>query len=176
MSVIDKIGRQMVQEFVVQAYLDQFQDRLRDAVGSDNPSEDLSDIMMEIYGGLGTVLEEGTEAYQEWLEYMKEQGLDITKLYEERAGSTKGVAQASQESIDYLNGLMTNVNDNVFSISKSVKILADYNKRMLLVTTQIEANTRPIANIHGIVGEIYSEVVAIRRTSETQETRGIKIR
>ena len=176
LSVIDKIGRQMVQEFVVQAYLDKFQDRLRDAVGSDNPSEDLSDIMMEIYGGLGTVLEEGTEAYQEWLEYMKEQGLDITKLYEERAGSTKGVAQASQESIDYLNGLMTNVNDNVFSMSKSVKILADYNKRMLLVTTQIEANTRPIANIHGIVGEIYSEVVAIRRTSETQETRGIKIR
>ena len=176
LSVIDKIGRQMVQEFVVQAYLDQFQDRLRDAVGSDNPSEDLSDIMMEIYSGLGGVLEEGTEAYQEWLEYMKEQGLDITKLYEERAGSTKGVAQASQESIDYLNGLMTNVNDNVFSMSKSVKILADYNKRMLLVTTQIEANTRPIANIHGIVGEIYSEVVAIRRTSETQETRGIKIR
>ena len=176
LSVIDKIGRQMVQEFVVQAYLDKFQDRLRDAVGSDNPSEDLSDIMMEIYSGLGGVLEEGTEAYQEWLEYMKEQGLDITKLYEERAGSTKGVAQASQESIDYLNGLMTNVNDNVFSISNNVKALADYNKRMMMITTQIEANTRPIANIHGIVGEIYSEVVAIRRTSETQETRGIKIR
>lgn len=176
LSVIDKIGRQMVQEFVVQAYLDQFQDRLRDAVGTDNPSEDLSDIMMEIYSGLGTVLEEGTEAYQEWLEYMEEQGLDITKLYEERAGSTKGVAQASQESIDYLNGLMTNVNDNVFSLSENVKSLASYNKRMLMITTQIEANTRPIANIHGIVGEIYSEVVAIRRTSETQETRGIKIR
>lgn len=176
LSVIDKIGRQMVQEFVVQAYLDQFQDRLRDAVGTDNPSEALSDIMMEIYSGLGTVLEEGTEAYQEWLEYMEEQGLDITKLYEERAGSTKGVAQASQESIDYHNGLMTNVNDNVFSLSENVKSLASYNKRMLMITTQIEANTRPIANIHGIVGEIYSEVVAIRRTSETQETRGIKIR
>ena len=176
LSVIDKIGRQMVQEFVVQAYLDTFQDRLRDAVGTDNPSEDLSDIMMEIYSGLGGVLEEGTEAYQEWLEYMEEQGLDITKLYEERAGSTKGVAQASQESIDYLNGLMTNVNDNVFSLSENVKSLASYNKRMLMITTQIEANTRPIANIHGIVGEIYSEVVAIRRTSETQETRGIKIR
>ena len=176
LSVIDKIGRQMVQEFVVQAYLDQFQNRLRDAVGTDNPSEDLSDIMMEIYSGLGTVLDEGTEAYQEWLEYMEEQGLDITKLYEERAGSTKGVAQASQESIDYLNGLMTNVNDNVFSLSENVKSLASYNKRMLMITTQIEANTRPIANIHGIVGEIYSEVVAIRRTSETQETRGIKIR
>ena len=176
LSVIDKIGRQMVQEFVVQAYLDTFQDRLRDAVGTDNPSEDLSDIMMEIYSGLGGVLEEGTEAYQEWLEYMEEQGLDITKLYEERAGSTKGVAQASQESIDYRNGLMTNVNDNVFSLSENVKSLASYNKRMLMITTQIEANTRPIANIHGIVGEIYSEVVAIRRTSETQETRGIKIR
>lgn len=176
LSVIDKIGRQMVQEFVVQAYLDQFQDRLRDAVGTDNPSEDLSDIMMEIYSGLGTVLDEGTEAYQEWLEYMEEQGLDITKLYEERAGSTKGVAQASQESIDYQNGLMTNVADNVFSLSENVKSLASYNKRMLMITTQIEANTRPIANIHGIVGEIYSEVVAIRRTSETQETRGIKIR
>lgn len=176
LSVIDKIGRQMVQEFVVQAYLDTFQDRLRDAVGSDNPSEDLSDIMMEIYSGLGTVLEEGTEAYQEWLEYMEEQGLDITKLYEERAGSTKGTVQASQESIDYQNGLMTNVNDNVFSLSENVKSLASYNKRMLMITTQIEANTRPIANIHGIVGEIYSEVVAIRRTSETQETRGIKIR
>lgn len=175
-SVIDKIGRQMVQEFVVQAYLDTFQDRLRDAVGSDNPSEDLSDIMMEIYSGLGGVLEEGTEAYSEWLEYMKEQGLDITKLYEERAGSTKGVAQASQESVDYLNGLMTNVNDNVFSLSENVKTLAGYNKMMLMVTTQIEANTRPIGNILSFLYTIYDEVHAARKAMDDQGTRGIKIR
>lgn len=175
-SVIDKIGRQMVQEFVVQAYLDTFQDRLRDAVGSDNPSEDLSDIMMEIYSGLGGVLEEGTEAYSEWLEYMKEQGLDITKLYEERAGSTKGVAQASQESVDYLNGLMTNVNDNVFSLSEKVKALAGYNKMMLMVTTQIEANTRPIGNILSFLYTIYDEVHAARKAMDDQGTRGIKIR
>ena len=175
-SVIDKIGRQMVQEFVVQAYLDTFQDRLRDAVGSDNPSEDLSDIMMEIYSGLGGVLEEGTEAYSEWLEYMKEQGLDITKLYEERAGSTKGVAQASQESVDYLNGLMTNVNDNVFSLSENVKVLAGYNKMMLMVTTQIEANTRPIGNILSFLYTIYDEVHAARKAMDDQGTRGIKIR
>lgn len=175
-SVIDKIGRQMVQEFVVQAYLDTFQDRLRDAVGSDNPSEDLSDIMMEIYSGLGGVLEEGTEAYSEWLEYMKEQGLDITKLYEERAGSTKGVAQASQESVDYLNGLMTNVNDNVFSLSENVKALAGYNKMMLMVTTQIEANTRPIGNILSFLYTIYDEVHAARKAMDDQGTRGIKIR
>ena len=175
-SVIDKIGRQMVQEFVVQAYLDTFQDRLRDAVGSDNPSEDLSDIMMEIYSGLGGVLEEGTEAYSEWLEYMKEQGLDITKLYEERAGSTKGVAQASQESVDYFNGLMTNVNDNVFSLSENVKVLAGYNKMMLMVTTQIEANTRPIGNILSFLYTIYDEVHAARKAMDDQGTRGIKIR
>lgn len=175
-SVIDKIGRQMVQEFVVQAYLDTFQDRLRDAVGSDNPSEDLSDIMMEIYSGLGSVLEEGTEAYSEWLEYMKEQGLDITKLYEERAGSTKGVAQASQESVDYFNGLMTNVNDNVFSLSENVKVLAGYNKMMLMVTTQIEANTRPIGNILSFLYTIYDEVHAARKAMDDQGTRGIKIR
>ena len=175
-SVIDKIGRQMVQEFVVQAYLDTFQDRLRDAVGSDNPAEDLSDIMMEIYSGLGGVLEEGTEAYSEWLEYMKEQGLDITKLYEERAGSTKGVAQASQESVDYLNGLMTNVNDNVFSLSENVKVLAGYNKMMLMVTTQIEANTRPIGNILSFLYTIYDEVHAARKAMDDQGTRGIKIR
>lgn len=175
-SVIDKIGRQMVQEFVVQAYLDTFQDRLRDAVGSDNPSEDLSDIMMEIYSGLGGVLEEGTEAYSEWLEYMKEQGLDITKLYEERAGSTKGVAQASQESVDYFNGLMTNVNDNVFSLSENVKTLAGYNKMMLMVTTQIEANTRPIGNILSFLYTIYDEVHAARKAMDDQGTRGIKIR
>lgn len=175
-SVIDKIGRQMVQEFVVQAYLDQYQDRLRAAVGSDNPSEDLSDIMMEIYSGLGGVLEEGTEAYSEWLEYMKEQGLDITKLYEERAGSTKGVAQASQESIDYLNGLMTNVNDNVFSMSEHVRALATMNSGMHRILESIESNTRPIADIRELVEDMYAEVHAARKSMDDQRTRGMKIR
>lgn len=176
LSVIDKIGRQMVQEFVVQAYLDQYQDRLRAAVGSDNPSEDLSDIMMEIYSGLGDVLEEGTEAYSDWLEYMEEQGLDITKLYEERAGSTKGVAQASQESIDYLNGLMTNVNDNVFSMSEHVKALATMNSGMHRILESIESNTRPIADIRELVEDMYAEVHATRKAMDDQGTRGIKIR
>lgn len=175
-SVIDKIGRQMVQEFVVQAYLDQYQDRLRAAVGSDNPSEDLSDIMMEIYSGLGGVLEEGTEAYSEWLEYMKEQGLDITKLYEERAGSTKGVAQASQESIDYLNGLMTNVNDNVFSMSEHVRALATMNSGMHRILESIESNTRPIADIRELMEDMYAEVHATRKSMDDQRTRGMKIR
>lgn len=176
LSVIDKIGRQMVQEFVVQAYLDQYQDRLRAAVGPDNPSEDLSDIMMEIYSGLGTVLEEGTEAYSEWLEYMKEQGLDITKLYEERAGSSKGIAQASQESVDYLNGLMTNVNDNVFSMSEHVKALATMNSGMHRILESIESNTRPIADIRELVEDMYAEVHATRKAVDDQGTRGVKIR
>lgn len=176
LSVIDKIGRQMVQEFVVQAYLDTFQDRLRAAVGSDNPSEDLSDIMMEIYSGLGDVLEEGTEAYSDWLEYMEEQGLDITKLYEERVGSTKGTVQASQESIDYQNGLMTNVNDNVFSMSENVKALATMNSGMHRILESIESNTRPIADIRELVADMYAEVHATRKAMDDQGTRGIKIR
>lgn len=175
LSVIDKIGRQMVQEFVVQAYLDTFQDRLRDAVG-ENPTESLAEVMMDIYSGLGTVLEEGTEAYQEWLEYMEEQGLDITKLYEERAGSTKGTVQASQESIDYQNGLLTNVNDNVFSMSEHVKALATMNSGMHRILESIESNTRPIADIRELVEDMYAEVHATRKAVDDQGTRGVKIR
>lgn len=175
LSVIDKIGRQMVQEFVVQAYLDTFQDRLRAAVG-ENPTESLAEVMMDIYSGLGNVLEEGTEAYSEWLEYMKEQGLDITKLYEERAGSSKGIAQASQESVDYLNGLMTNVNDNVFSMSEHVKALATMNSGMHRILESIESNTRPIADIRELVEDMYAEVHATRKAVDDQGTRGVKIR
>lgn len=170
-------------------FADSFNEHLQRAIYDSLLAEKYQSAIRELYDKFSEYGEDGLteeeveelrDMYSELADDLIEERDKINEAFGfddfDREGSSKGVAQASQESIDYLNGLMTNVNDNVFSLSENVKALAGYNKRMLLITTQIEANTRPIADIHGIVGEIYSEVVAIRRTSDTQETRGIKIR
>lgn len=170
-------------------FADSFNEHLQRAIYDSLLAEKYQSAIRELYDKFSEYGEDGLteeeveelrDMYSELADDLIEERDKINEAFGfddfDREGSSKGVAQASQESIDYLNGLMTNVNDNVFSLSENVKSLASYNKRMLMIATQIEANTRPIADIHGIVGEIYSEVVAIRRTSDTQETRGIKIR
>ena len=153
LSVIDTIGRQMVQEFIVQEYLSQFQERMREAMGTDDPASALADIMTDIYSGLDGVLETGTDAYRQWIEKMKADGYDVSKLMnEERASVTKGIAQASQDSVDELNGRATAIQSHTFSINENLKSLVDISVSMLNRLSAIEINTSRLQEIEHIMG------------------------
>jgi hypothetical protein len=116
----------------VQAYLDQFQSRMQDAYkkGSiEETQKELGQIMTDIYGGLGTVLQGASQAATDWDNMARSQGWDMDKLKQEqeqesRAATAKGFATMSQDSANELNGRFTTIQAHTFEINESVKAMA----------------------------------------------------
>lgn len=90
-----------------------------------------------------------------------------------REASQEGIASASQESIDELNGRMTAVQSHTYSINESMKSLVQTATLILASVLNIEDNTdnmdRRMSNIEGDLGEV-------KQTVNDIAIKGIKIR
>lgn len=86
-----------------------------------------------------------------------------------RAASSKGIAQASQSSVDELNGRMTAVQSHTFSINQHLASVVNITSQILAKVTSIDTNT----------AELYEINDRISRMSSTLDdifTRGIRIK
>lgn len=161
-KVIDNIGRKMIQEFVVQSYLSQFEDELMDAwgKGEDTP-EALAKILFDIYAGLGDVLGEGMEAYQEWLDMMQANGLDISSLYGQGESLGKDIQRITEDQADllasYVNAIRAYVAQLVERGIVTGELLTNINENInigLSVLKEINGNTRAINENTAQVGKL----------------------
>lgn len=91
--------------------------------------------------GLATEIE-GTEQEQE----------------QERTSASKGVAQASQDSVDELNGRATAIQGHTFSISTDMKTLVSTSAMMLDRLTAIESNTARLEAIESHMARMDSNI------------------
>ena len=96
-------------------------------------------------------------------------GLDLFKgtgSSSERTGTTKGIAQASQDSIDELNGRMTAVQGHTFRIADGMDIL--------------KANSSAILNnvvlIKGHTESMQADMKAVKSGIETINQKGITLK
>ena len=122
LEVIDKIGRAMIQELIIQEYLNSFQENLRNAFKGETPEEvsnNLSQVTRQIFDGIGTVINGATEAAKEWDTKMAEEGWDISRLYNtesQQDATSKGFQAMSQDTGDELNGRFTDIQGKVTEI------------------------------------------------------------
>lgn len=88
---------------------------------------------------------------------------------QERTSASKGIAQASQDSVDELNGRATAIQGHTFSISSDMKLLVNTSSMMLERLTGIENNT---ARLEAIEYGIES----MRTDMSTIVLKGLKLR
>lgn len=150
-SVIDNIGRQMIQEFVVGAYLSRFEDELKSAFDSDDPSKEIAETMFDIYGGLGEVLGVGMDAYQQWLDMMQANGLDISQLYGQGESLSKDIQSITENQADllasYINAIRAYVAQIVEQGIKNGELLSNINETIneaFIILKEINSNTAAI--------------------------------
>ena len=86
-----------------------------------------------------------------------------------REASQEGIATASQESVDELNGRMTAVQGHTYSISENTKLLVANTAAILQSVLNIEANTDRLAAVETGVKEV-------RNTLNDIALKGIKIK
>ena len=137
-------------------------------IGQDIIDDGISKITTPTLDDIYNLGEEWAEAlsnsnFAEWWRTMTEQ------MEGDRTAGTRGIAQASQESIDELNGRMTAVQGHTFQINESTLLIRDNVNAILGSVQRIEANTE---ELHQMSRDIHS----IKATMDIADTQGLRIR
>ena len=115
---------------------------------------------------LAPVVNETIQAYNE------AGNTDLNKSDPERTSASKGIAQASQDSVDELNGRATAIQSHTFSISQDMKTLVSTSAMMLDRLVGIESNTAHLEMIDDNIA-IMSREIGNLRSDLTM--RGVKL-
>lgn len=99
-------------------------------------------------------------------------GIDLWQADSERTASEKGVASASQDSVDELNGRMTAVQGHTYSISENTKLLVSNTEAILRSVMGIESNTNELPSR---LSAMENSLKSIKDTVDDIALKGIKI-
>lgn len=90
-----------------------------------------------------------------------------------REASEKGIATASQESVDELNGRATAIQGHTYSISENTKIILSVVNMILQSVLNIETHTERIS---GLVEDVESSVKEMKDTVNDIAIKGVKLK
>lgn len=91
----------------------------------------------------------------------------------EREGVKKGIATASQDSVDELNARATTIQSHTYSISENTKILVANTTAILSFVTAIEAHTEAMSSR---METMERNILSINSTLEDFNTQGLKLK
>lgn len=107
-------------------------------------------------------------------EELKKQGYDLTAgSTASREASQKGIATASQDSVDELNGRMTAVQSHTFDIAENTRMLLATTNEILKGVVGIERNT---GNVHTRLSVVEQHLKSVKDTVGDIALKGIKIK
>lgn len=89
-----------------------------------------------------------------------------------RTGSSKGIAQASQDSVDELNGRFTAIQGHTFSMNQGIGILVGNSNLILKSVQGIEKNTMSLSRLEAIEKSIDS----VKNGIDTINLKGITLK
>lgn len=114
------------------------------------------------------------DAYAQVMEAIPE---DLRELFmntdRSRTAAEKGIAQASQDSVDELNGRATTIQSHTYSIAESTRLLLQTSNSILHSVLNIETHTE---GMKSDIATLRSDMREVRETVSDLQLRGIKIK
>ena len=132
-------------------------------------AEAVQDSADELAADIDAVGEEFEAVYQSLPENVKK----LFDSEESRSASAEGIATASQESVDELNGRMTAVQGHTYSINENTKALLTTTNLILQSVINIDTNTDSISDR---MATVETSVKEIRNTVNDIALKGIKVK
>lgn len=169
--VADVMKRMMIQKFLEEPIgnlFNQMQKKWFDDEGNFNGIQAVIDSSQEFANGLNQI---GTDFQSIW-ENLPD---DLKQWFgmDEREGSQRGIATASQDSVDENNARLTTIQGHTYSLVQGLEELNDTASLILDRVTGIEANTNEANNKLDKVG---IRVRNIENTVDDIQRNGIRIR
>lgn len=171
-QVLQQMFMQQIQTSFFQSHFDKLQKDMEKSMdgGDGNWEDDLMRFFNDIEPSIG----KAQKAMEVWDKKMAEAGYDGFSGGDEdsRTAQKKGLAQASQESIDELQGRVMAISGNVYKIYEGNLQLINIERESLLINRTITAQLDVIAD-----NTSYCKyLVDIDNTLEEIKTRGVKVR
>nr|DAR89678.1 MAG TPA: tail tape measure protein [Caudoviricetes sp.] len=172
-KVMRNVAKDMVQAAVLQPVIQKQSELVKQAFASGNREEYIK-ALGEASRAFADVQKVAQEEYKNMADIFKNNGNDLAAgSTASREASQKGIATASQDSVDELNGRMTAVQGHTFDIAENTRMLLATTNEILKGVVGIERNT---GNVHTRLSAVEQHLKSVKDTVGDIALKGIKIK
>lgn len=172
-KVMRNVAKDMVQAAVLQPVIEQQSELVKKAYATGNRDE-ITKALGAASQVLADVVKVAQEEYKNAAEEFKQKGIDLSGgSAATREASQKGIATASQDSVDELNGRMTAVQGHTYNIAENTRMLLGTANEILKGVVGIERNT---GNVHARLTVVEQHLKSVKDTVGDIALKGIKIK
>ena len=172
-KVMQQMVKDMLQASILQPILKEQAEKVKRAFESGDNNTMLkaaAQATKEIQGAQGRL----KEMYAQLSGELKKEGIDLTQSEEKaRQASEKGIATASQDSVNELNGRLTAIQGHTFSIAEQTRMLANNSSLILRSVMGIERNTNDLPTR---LAAVESATKAMKNSLDDIAIKGVKIK
>lgn len=170
--VADVIRRMLVQRFLEEPLGDVF-DKYKEKWFKDGNFAGIDEIIASM-GGFASDLNSVGDDFKEIWDNLPDSVKNMFTITGDatREASEKGIASASQESVDELNGRATAMQGHTYSIMESAKLLVANCSLILMHLAGIETNTKQLARLE----HIESDIASVKSTVSDIALKGLKMK
>ena len=170
-KVMQQMVKDMMQASILQPILKEQAEKMKRAFESGDNNTMLkaaAQATKVIQGAQGRL----KEKYAQLIGELKKEGIDLTTEGDKREGMKRGIATASQESVDENNGRLTAIQGHTFLIQQQTEQITKHSAAILQTVMRISEDTNQISER---LGHIETDTRAVRNTFEDIALRGIKL-
>lgn len=172
-KVMRNVAKDMVQAAILQPVKQEQAELLKKAFAGGN-KEEYTKALAAATKVFADATRKAQEGYKSMVEEFKKEGIDLTSdSAASREASQKGIATASQDSVDELNGRMTAVQGHTFDIAENTRMLLATTNEILKGVVGIERNTD---NVHTRLSVVEQHLKSVKDTVGDIALKGIKIK
>jgi hypothetical protein len=172
----------------VEDFAESFEDMMQEAVIESLMSSKYDDLIKSWYNDFATAMKDGSLSADEnsrlrssWNDMVNQALEERNALVDalgwdtssSRTGSSSSGITASQESVDKIDGIVTNIQGHTYSISENMKVLVGLANSALEKLTNIDDNTRNLCDKADIIVE---QNESIKREVSSITTKGVTIK
>lgn len=179
-SMLEKIGEQMIFSAMFGQIIQQANDQMLETMTNLSLTEEQKfnqyiAILDTMTSGILGQQDNYNALMERYQKMAAAKGVSLWQSDDEsnRKASEKGIATASQDSVNELNGRMTAVQGHTFSISENTKILVTNTAAILRSVMGIERNTNDLPSR---LSSMESDLSSVKRTVNDIALKGIKIK
>lgn len=170
-KVMQQMVKDMMQASILQPILKEQSEKVKRAFESGDNNTMLkaaAQATKVIQGAQGRL----KEMYAQLSGELKKEGIDLSTEGDKREGMKRGIATASQESVDENNGRLTAIQGHTFLIQQQTEQITKHSAAILQTVMRISEDTNQISER---LGHIETDTRAVRNTFEDIALRGIKL-
>lgn len=172
-KVMRNVAKDMVQAAILQPVKQEQAELVKKAYATGNRDE-ITKALGVASHAFADAVKVAQEEYKNVAEIFKKNGNDLTAdSTASREASQKGIATASQDSVDELNGRMTAVQSHTFDIAENTRMLLATTNEILKGVVGIERNT---GNVHTRLSVVEQHLKSVKDTVGDIALKGIKIK